>query len=328
LAAWLVVWDHLANVLPRAHGLIFRPAELIRNNFTAPLGIIQDFGWFGVALFLLISGFIISDRARVEGVFEFAVKRVLRIYPMLIVAVLLAAVLVGSKDQVTLRNVALNMTLANYLIIPQVALVGVAWTLVIEMVFYALTAVTQFARDWPHRIAINLAVAAVAIWKPHALGENLTLLAVSTSYLPILVMGQTIYWWLARGRLSAVWGLGYLFAAYVVLLMGIRVMQPQFAPVTNSYLISVGYALLLFVCLLRAKLPELRIVRFLSDTSYSMYLMHGIVGWALLSALMPRAPLAIAIPLAAAASLAASFVTYRLVETPTQKLARRLTRKG
>src|SRR6185369_4649483 len=124
------------------------------------------------------------------------------------------------------------------------------------------------------------------------------------------------------------WGFAYLAAAYAVFLWGVRTIHPDFLPVTNSYLVSIAYALLLFVGLLHIRLPERRLVRFLSDTSYSVYLLHGIVGWAVLGALMTRAPLTVAIPLAATASLAASFVTHLLIERPSQRLARRLTRDG
>lgn len=327
-AAWLVVWDHLGTIMPGWAGKVFGPAQWVRNNITGPLGIVNDFGWFGVALFFLISGFIISDRARVEGVVQFAVRRILRIYPMLTMAVLLSAAFVAAKDQVTVRNVLLNITLANYLIIPQVVLLGVAWTLVIEMIFYVLTALTQFMRDSPHRIAINLAFAALAIWKRGAFGGgSFTLLAVFAAYLPVLVMGQTTYWWLARKRLSTPLALVYLGAAYAVFLWGVRAIQPAFLPATNSYLISVAYAALLFFGLVHAKLPSSRIVRFFSDTSYSVYLLHGIFGPMVLKSLMPLVPLWAAILAAAAASLAASVVTFHLMEKPSQKLARRLTRR-
>jgi peptidoglycan/LPS O-acetylase OafA/YrhL len=326
LAAWLVVWDHLGNVLPRGRGQDWGPADFVREHFTAPQGIIQDFGWFGVAVFFLISGFIISDRARVESASEFVVKRVLRIYPMLAVAVALSAAFLAPKEQVTVENVLLNLTLANYVMVPQIVLVGVAWTLVIEMVFYALTAATQFARDWPHRIGLNLAFTALVIWQARGFGDQWFLFSISASYLPVLVMGQTVYWWLARGRLSAAWGLGYLAAAYGIFLWGLKTLQPDFLPITNSYLVSVTYALLLFIVMLHIRLPERRWVRLLSETSYSMYLLHGIIGWLVLSALIDRIPLTPAILVAAATSLAASLATQRLIEQPAQKLARRLTR--
>ena len=327
LACWLVVWDHLANVLPRSRGIDWAPADFVRAHVTGPAGIIQDFGWFGVAVFFLISGFIISDRARVESAGEFVLKRVLRIYPMLAVAVVLSALFLAPKDQVTVQSLLLNFTLANYVTVPQIVLVGVAWTLVIEMIFYAVTAATQFARDWPHRIGLNLIFAALVIWQARGHGDQFFLFAVSASYLPVLTMGQTVYWWLARGRLSAAWGLGYLAAAYGVFMWGLASLQPGFLPITNSYVVSVTYALLLFVAMLHARLPERRWVRVLSETSYSMYLLHGILGWMVLSALIGRVPLIVAVPLAAAVSLGASLVTQRWIERPTQNLARRRVRR-
>lgn len=325
-AAWLVVWDHLGTIIPGWSGRVFPPAQWVRNNITGPLGVIQDFGWFGVALFFLISGFIISDRARVESAFEFIVRRVLRIYPMLAVAVLLSAAFVAAKSQATPHNLFLNLTLANYVVVPQVALLGVAWTLVIEVIFYAVTAATQFARGSPHRIAVNLAVAAFAIWKRGAFGESFALFAVAASYLPILVMGQTVYWWLARKRLSALWGLAYLAAAYGVFLWGMRAMHAEFLPLSNSYLVSVTYALLAFIGIMHIQLPPQRVVRLLSDTSYSMYLLHGTIGYLILASLAARAPLWMAILAAATGSLAASYLAYRLVEKPSQRLGRYLTR--
>ena len=325
-AAWLVVWDHLATIMPGWSGLVFAPAQWTRDNITGPLGIIQDFGWFGVALFFLISGFIISDRARVETTFEFVVRRVLRIYPMLGVAVLLSAAFVATRSDVTLRNVLLNLTLANYLLVPQVVLLGVAWTLIIEMIFYALTAVTQFARESPHRIAISLVFAALAIWKRGIFGGAFLPLAVYVAYLPVLAMGQTVYWWLGQKRLSGRWGVAYLGAAYGVFLFGVRKIHPELASASNSYLISVAYALLGFIALMHVRLPARRIVRFLSDTSYSVYLLHGIVGFLILKAMLHRAPLWLAILAAAAGSLAAAYLAYRLVERPSQRLGRHLTR--
>ena len=323
-AAWLVVWDHLVASLPQDLGQPLMLAVWVRRNVSGPLGIIQDFGWFGVAVFLLISGFIISDRAAVESTRTFVVRRILRIYPMMIVAVLLT-VAVGASAIPSLQTILLNMTLASYLRFPQVVLVGVAWTLVIEMVFYAITAATQVMRGSPHRIAFNLALITVVIFNRGAFGPSFGLFANTVSYLPILVMGQTIYWWLERGRLSALWGFGYLAAASGLFLLGVRAINPVFEPVTNSYAISLAYAVLLFLVLRKAKLPENRIVRFLSETSYSLYLMHGIVGYRLIGILLPRIGAPVAVALAIVASLLSASLTYLLVERPTLKFARRLT---
>lgn len=322
-AAWLVVWDHFGTIMPGWAGRVFAPAQWVRDNITGPLAIIQDFGWFGVALFFLISGFIISDRARVETARQFLVRRILRVYPMLAVAVVLAAFLLAPKDKVNAANILLNISLANYLIAPQVVLLGVAWTLAIEAIFYGLTAATQFARESPHRIALNLAFIGVVIWRCGAFGPNFALFAGAVGYLPILVMGQTLYWWLARRRLSALWGLTYLLAACGVFVRGLRTLQPGFLATNNSYVVSVAFALLAFVILMQVRAPERRAVRFLSNTSYSMYLLHGIIGQLAFAALAGR-PLTLIISVAAAISLGAASLTYLLIELPFQRLGRHL----
>ena len=324
LAAWLVLWDHLGTIMPGWANRTFAPAAWVRANIADPLGVIQNFGWFGVALFFLISGFIITDRARVEGVAEFSLKRLLRIYPMLAIAVVLAAVLVTAPGVATVRAVLLSMTLANYVMVPQVVILGVAWTLVIEMAFYALTAGTQWARNSPHRIALNLAVVALVVSRRGAFGPEFSLFAVSVSYLPVLVMGQALYWWLSARRLSARWAIAYLAAAFALFVWGLRLIQPGFLAPANSYVISVVYALMLFAALIHAPLRENRLVRLLSDTSYALYLLHGVVAPLVLKTLMPHGPLSVAIAAAAAASLAAAWVAHMLVERPLQGLARRL----
>lgn len=327
VAAWLVVWDHMANLVPQRMGQAFAPAQWVRHNITGPLGIIQDFGWFGVVVFFLISGFIISDRAAVESPYRFVVRRLLRIYPMMAVAVALSIALGIPTSPPSVSTILLNVSLINYLIVPQVVLVGVAWTLIIEMVFYAITALTQFMRRSPHRIAINLAFCALVIYQRGAFGPEFGLFATVASYLPILVMGQAVYWWLEAKRLSWRWGFAYLAAAWGVFLLGVRAIHPEFAPADNSYAISVAYALLLFVALLNVRLPEWRAIRFLSDTSYSVYLLHGLLGEQLLILLLRHhMPVTLAIAAAAAASLAGSWITFRFVERPTQRLARVLTR--
>jgi peptidoglycan/LPS O-acetylase OafA/YrhL len=327
VAAWLVVWDHMANLVPQRMDQPFAPAQWVRHSITDPLGIIQDFGWFGVVVFFLISGFIISDRAAVESPYRFVVRRLLRIYPMMAVAVVLSIALGIPSGPLSVSAILLNLSLINYLVVPQVVLVGVAWTLIIEMVFYAITALTQSLRRSPHRIAINLAFCTLVICQRGAFGPDFSLFATVVSYVPILVMGQVIYWWLQAKRLSWPWGFAYLGAAWGVFLFGVRAIHPEFAPAANSYAISVAYALLLFVALLNVRLPEGRIVRFLSDTSYSVYLLHGLLGEQLLMLLIRHhMPVTLAIAVAAAASLAASWATLRLVERPTQRLARAVTR--
>lgn len=80
-AALLVMWDHLVGTYLDQSGQSWRLLELVRNYVTKPLAIIQDFGFFAVALFFLISGFIITYIAQRETALQFTVRRIFRIYP-------------------------------------------------------------------------------------------------------------------------------------------------------------------------------------------------------------------------------------------------------
>lgn len=53
IASLIVVWDHLVAIWGDSHAVQFLPLYIVREYITKPLGIIQDFGYFGVAIFSL-----------------------------------------------------------------------------------------------------------------------------------------------------------------------------------------------------------------------------------------------------------------------------------
>ena len=85
----LVMWDHLVGGWLDTNHRSWVPLQDVRNYVNTPTGIIQDFGWLGVVLFFLVSGFIITHVGRRESRLEFSVKRLLRIYPPFIFSILL-----------------------------------------------------------------------------------------------------------------------------------------------------------------------------------------------------------------------------------------------
>jgi len=89
VAALLVVWDHLAGFGTDQNKVNWEPLNLMRSYINTPLGIIQDFGFLGVVLFFVISGFIITHVAQRESRLEFAIKRVFRIYPPFILSIII-----------------------------------------------------------------------------------------------------------------------------------------------------------------------------------------------------------------------------------------------
>ena len=79
-AALCVVWAHYAGLSEHILGDSWCLLAWVRRYIDKPL-LTHDFGFLGVAIFFLISGFIITHVAQSEKRFEFLVKRILRIYP-------------------------------------------------------------------------------------------------------------------------------------------------------------------------------------------------------------------------------------------------------
>lgn len=327
-AAWLVVWDHLFAIYPERLGTTLPVVDAVHRWVNEPLGLIQNFGWFGVCLFFLISGFVITHVSLRETAAEFALKRVLRIFPLLALAVLLSVALDDdARQQATPATVLTSMPLVNYWIHPQVVLVGVAWTLAIEVLFYAWVLLSFPLRRWPAARAVLLLGAVVAtVLTARQFGHGYFLFAATAAYLPYLAVGQVLYFALHQRSIGPALAVSLLALAHLALVLGLRHIHVQFLPLDNSYLVSFLFALVVFL-LAWAVNDRLRpgpVIRALADTSYSVYLFHGIVGFYLLDRWVPHLGLPAALALTVPVMFAFVLLVHHTVERPLLAQARRL----
>ncbi|MEJ8801334.1 acyltransferase family protein [Pontibacter sp. H249] len=102
---------------------------------------ITKYGYFGVQLFFMISGYVIFYSARNRTASQFAVSRAARLYPLFWFAVLITSFFAlawgGPKMAVTPSQVLANLTMMprflGYDLVD-----GVYWTLALELKFYIL----------------------------------------------------------------------------------------------------------------------------------------------------------------------------------------------
>lgn len=325
-AAWLVVWDHLVCVYPERHGVQLPLVQAVNAAINKPIGLIQNFGWFGVCLFFLISGFIITHVSQRERPAEFAIKRLFRIFPLLWLAVALA-LLVDESSRTTSGDIVANLLLINYWQHPQAILVGVAWTLAIEVLFYGWVLLTYQLQSRPAlQVGLLLTVVAGVIGVARNFGDSFFRFAASFAYLPYLATGQIIYFLAYRRAFGLLVGLGLLATTYAVLLYGLRTIHVQFLPPENSYLTSfvAALAVFLFAWQVNDQLKPGRIMRWLSETSYSIYLFHALVGFFLLDRLAPSVGLTAALFITIPAVIMFVTIIHHLLEKPAQKLGRSL----
>lgn len=329
VAVLLVVYDHLGAIWPDAQGRSWIVTRVVRRWVSEPLGIIQDFGFFGVAVFFLISGFVITHVAQRESRLQFAVKRVLRIYPPLVVSILLiiAIAFIQDRPRLSFGQYLESFTLANYFRVPTFTASGVAWTLVIEMLFYLGVFITlPLLKKWP--LVANAALlssCALVILTARSFGSSYFLFAAAVAYVPYLLLGQLVYLRWSR-RISTVDYAVFTLATYLVVVFGIRRIHTAFLPADNSYLISLGFAFAVFVVALMFE-ESIRVPGALartSEISYSLYLIHGAIGFFVLDELVGRIPFTAAIAVAFGVGYCVAYVSHRFVELPSQRLARSL----
>lgn len=144
----------LGVVLFHGFGSI-RAQQLPVHTWVQPLKCLADYGWLGVHLFFVISGYCIAvsvQRALQQnrGITEFLADRILRIYPTYWAACLLALATHAAASLQNPQVLAANLPasgrqwLANLLLIEpylQVpTLLLVSWSLVYEVTFYLVAA--------------------------------------------------------------------------------------------------------------------------------------------------------------------------------------------
>ncbi|HEX5407045.1 MAG TPA: acyltransferase [Pseudonocardiaceae bacterium] len=291
----------------------------------------QGVGQVAVPLFFLISGFVVTPVGIEQGRGRFALRRAARIYPLLAVAVVLAAVLVlagrhplriGAPPSVTPVSVLTNITLLNYFLAPPHVLVAVAWTLAVELVFYVLLVVLVplFRRSTVAALGVESAFVAVLLATSRVLGPDYHLFAVTVSFLPAVIIGQVC--WAARaGRITR-----WVACAYGVLAWALYIAAEllDLGRSNGSYDIALAYAIVLFVVgmLVEPRLRPRRWITFLADRGYAIYLLHGVVLFPLLDVLTRYVPLLVALLVGLAVTLGVVELAYRFVDVPSRRMVR------
>jgi peptidoglycan/LPS O-acetylase OafA/YrhL len=313
-------------------------------------------GGFGVTVFFFLSGFLITTLLRLEhdsrgtiSFSQFYLRRVLRILPpfyvVLVAAAVAAAAGIVSGGVHPQALAAQALYYANYWIVGHGYVgmpsgTGVYWSLAVEEHFYLLFPALYFLlrRFLPTTrqalvvwglCGVVLAWRVILVYALHA-DSNRTYLASDTRVDSILFgCALALYGNPAMdgpSRFSAkVWKWQLLPASLLVLLFTFAYRDPSFRQSFRYTLQGIALGPL-FVAAMRYpdwgpfRLLNLRAVSFVGVLSYSLYLVHHVI----LGVLGTEPSLSRAV-LALAASLAAAYAIYVLVEKPCARLRRRLS---
>ena len=131
----------------------------------APLGWLYPvswFGWVGVQIFFVLSGFIISASAYNSTALDFLKKRAIRVFPALWISAVLALIVRAIWGE-PLADLVPSL-LRSAILSPKGPYIdGVVWSLVIEAIFYASIAVVILLSPRFGGLARSLTIAAFAL---------------------------------------------------------------------------------------------------------------------------------------------------------------------
>jgi peptidoglycan/LPS O-acetylase OafA/YrhL len=338
ISALLVFYSHISVLWVQVRGESAPVIRFIDTMTSNPMHMAnQGIGQIGVPIFFMVSGFVVTPIALRMGSVKFGLNRLLRIYPPLIVTVLLATLVLsiglkpldtGQEQTVNALNVLTNVTLANYFLVPQVVFVGVAWTLIVEIIFYVLLMMLiPVFREWTWlALSIELTFVLIVLMSRKQFGSGYFLFSVSVSYLPIILIGQTI--WAVKDKKIPIWSGGLFIGGAWSLYVLADILQ--MGRLDTSYNLALAFAMVCFLMAMFAE-PHLRerpIWTGLSERAYSLYLLHGIAGFAMLDLLKDVLPLWASIIIAVGVTFGFVELCYRFVEKPTHEFARKVSRRS
>ena len=338
IAAILVVMTHLfgtyfvapafvtAATLSRDLALV-EPAwvPLLHPSFSGPLG---------VALFFLISGFVIPFSAPHLHPGRFLAARALRIVPTYATALGLGMLALAASGWYwsvgfphSAVTVAANALLLHHLLGME-SIDPISWSLLVELKFYVLMAVAGrwlMSRNFSWSIgAMALAVAVAAASPPW--GFIASMLALDCNYLIFMLAGIAfhLHYRTIISTRMLVLRCAVIFALFA-LSWSLGPQRAQFPGITQYYL----YALLVFALVYsqRARCRTQRVLDLLAELSYPLYALHALSGWVLLKFLMGQGWwFGASISVTLATLMALAWLLHRLVELPTSQVGKRLTR--
>jgi len=306
--------------------------DAIRSFGRTPVSWLAAYGFLGVQLFFLISGFVIFLSASGREASAFAAGRATRLYPAYWAGVALTSATLLLTAQTAplelLPKFLANLTMAPA-VFRQTQLDGVYWTLTLELQFYALVFLFLLfrRRSWLEVF--------FPLWAIAMLGTTLFLPRVAA--LPLcgdlftLFAGGALIAVISRAGWTVLRAAGLLASVVGGVVGTIRhADESGDGSATDPVVLAIVVVLLfaLVFVLTRPKVAALRIPgsRFLGALTYPLYLSHAVFGYALLNRWVDPDAIWSGIAAALVVVLAVAAVVHFAVERAAAPVWRRLFR--
>ncbi|MEZ0089447.1 acyltransferase family protein [Streptacidiphilus sp. EB129] len=294
---------------------------------------LASYGWLGVYLFFLISGFVICLSCWGRGLGSFFVSRTIRLYPAYWFAVLLTTVVLtfipGPYHRLSLSDVGTNLTMMQEPVgISDVD--GVYWTLWTELRFYLVFALVVWKGLTYRRVVIFCCLWACASIVAGGISSPLLDLVVMPDVSWYFIAGMAFFlMWKFRST-ALLWGIvafSFLMGQHYLLLEHVRAegyMRHTIPTWGTAVFLVAFFALMAGVALGWFDRIAWRWLPSAGALTYPLYLLHEYIGWNVISRLQHRIPPLALVALLVVGMAALAWCVNRFVERPGSTLLRRV----
>jgi peptidoglycan/LPS O-acetylase OafA/YrhL len=291
---------------------------------------IAAYGYLGVHLFFMISGFVIAASAQGRTASQFAVRRLVRLYPAFWVAVLVTA-LVTVFWGAPVLHVTIPEVLANLTMIPSVLNQPMVdrsyWTLLCEIIFYGMVFMLLIA-GLGRRLEVFFPAWAVLMAVVSVLAPQLAAVPLLGTLYAFFAGGAIIStiqrhgwrWWQAIGLVASF----YLAIRYIIADTN-RINDGQNGPFVQSVPLTVAIVCAFFVLLLVQITPQASAwvipkSALLGALTFPVYLLHAHLGYMLFNQFANDGNKWVVYPIALALVLVLAYGVHVLVERRPKRM--------
>jgi len=282
-------------------------------------------GGAGVVVFFLISGYIITFVLQTEQPTEFIIKRIFRLYPLYITAVLLQTIMqsLSSGELPELSIIVPQLLLIGDLFGTPYTLGGVEWTLRLELLFYAFMVALRYIgllHEYKRYFPQLLIITCLTLWGLSPIPSfDIWSKGYVTIYGPFLLLGSVFF--LREAKQVGSW---FLVGATALVLTQyyylIGVYQPNWI---GAHFATLSVLIFFLSWVYRSAFAITPFVLLLSDLTYSVYIFHN-WAWGPIKTVFHKLSIAILHPdiQALFALFLLCFIMLKIVEKPGIKLGK------
>ncbi|MEV4612697.1 acyltransferase [Kitasatospora sp. NPDC049258] len=294
---------------------------------------VAEYGWLGVMVFYMISGFVICMSSWGRSLQDFWKGRILRLFPLYWFAVVLSTVFLRytphqpGEPHITLTQMLTNLTMLQEPL-GTASVDVVYWTLWIELRFYIIFSLVVWMGTNYRRVASFCWIWAITSVLAPSAGIPLLELLTVPLWAPFFIAGTAFYLVRQQGRLNGEL-IGLLALSWLLMQRRMNDIVTNHGTVGISVVVmTMMYVLMLLIALGKLDRIQWRWLPIAGALSYPLYLVHQCIGVRLIQMFHAKVGAFSLLAALTVGMLVAAWLVHRFVERPATRLVRRLMQAG